>query len=102
MPVAVGGSLVCARSAIGAAPASDGDGFGASSEVLAADYGGSSHGGNTIGAGALKNRSSSSESARGAAVSESQVAVAVGGSFDFSGGSQIRRTAFAQLTGGWR
>ena len=32
--VAVGGSLVCARSAIGAAPASDGDGCGVSSAVL--------------------------------------------------------------------
>ena len=71
-----------ARSAL----ASDEDGFGASSSVLAADFGGSSHSDDAIGAGVLKNPSSSGESARGAAIGESRVAVAVGGSFDCSPG----------------
>ena len=78
MAVAVGGSLVRAGSASGAAPASGGGGVGPSSTVLDAGCGGSSHGDGAIGAGALTNSRGSSEGARGAAVGESRVAVAVG------------------------
>ena len=53
MAIAVGGSLDCARSAIGAAPASDGGSLCPSSTALGAGCGSASHGADAIGAGAL-------------------------------------------------
>ena len=77
--VAVGGSAVCAGSAIGAAPADGGGGVGPSSNVLDTGCGGSSHGDDAICVGALSGSRCLSEGARGVAVGKGRVAVAVGG-----------------------
>ena len=77
--VAVGGVLVRAGSASGAAPADGGGGVGPSSNVLDTGGSGSSHGDDAICVGALSDSRCLSEGARGVAVGKGRVAVAVGG-----------------------